>query len=116
MNGELKQKIDNIWMQSDFGKWCEAVAKNDMQTAERISRQVLDSGYPRMEVLEDELADKLAGMMKSASDMDEYLRLLEKENSELVEVLIRQELFYMVAKHTKGTVKCGGDTIKGFKK
>lgn len=27
MNKELKQKIDNAWIQSDFGKWCKAVAK-----------------------------------------------------------------------------------------
>lgn len=58
-----------------------------------------------MEVLEEELAGNIASMMKSEADIDEYLQLWEEENSELVEVLIQQELFDMVSKHIESAVK-----------
>lgn len=105
MNEELKKKIDSVWLESDFGKWCEAVAKNEVQKANTISKQIFDSGYLMMETLEDELADKLAEVISSEAEIDEYLHLLEKENSDLVGVIIRQELFYKVSKRMYGTEK-----------
>lgn len=99
MNNELKQKIDAIWLYSDFGKWCKAIASNDSKTADSLCKQIFDSGYPEMEILEDELANNIAKLMKSESDIDEYLQLVEKENSDLVSVLIKVELFYMVPKY-----------------
>lgn len=105
MNKELKKKIDNAWIQSDFGKWCKAVAKNDIRTADSILKQIFDLGYPMMEILEEELAGNIASMMNSEADIDEYLQLWEDENSELVEVLIQQELFDMVSKHIESAVK-----------
>ena len=98
MNKELKQKIDNAWRPSDFGQWCEALARDDVSSANNIFERIFDSGYIMMSLLEEELADQIAELMQSESDVDEYLMLLEKENSDLVGVLIRVELFYMVSK------------------
>ena len=78
MNNELKQKIDAIWLYSDFGKWCKAIASNDSKTADSLCKQIFDSGYPEMEILEDELANNIAKLMKSESDIAEYLQLVEK--------------------------------------
>lgn len=104
MNEGLKKKIDSVWLESDYGKWCEAIAKNEVQKADTISKQIFDSGYPMIEILEDELAGKLAGLINSEAEIDEYLRLLEKENSDLVGVIIQHELFDKVSKRIENTV------------
>lgn len=104
MNEELKKKIDSVWLESDYGKWCEAIAKNEIQKADTIAKQIFDSGYPMIEILEDELACKLVKLVNSEAEVDEYLHLLEKENSELVGVVIQHELFDKVSKRIENTV------------
>lgn len=97
MNTELKQKIDQIWRESDFGIWCFAVAGGEMEKADMIRQKLFDEGYLSMEMLENELAEKISKLVHTESEIDEYLHLLDRENSDLVNVLIHQELFYKVS-------------------
>ena len=94
---ELKEKIDNAWLRSDYGEWCVAVANNDEKKANEIRERVFNSKYLFLSTLEDELAYKLAELFDSEAEVEEYLRMLDRENPELVGVLIRTELFYDVS-------------------
>lgn len=98
MDEGLKKKIDSVWLESDYGKLCEAIAKDEHQKANAISRQIFDAGYLTIGLLENELVVKLAEFISSEEEIDEYLLLLEKENSDLVDVIIKYELFYKLSK------------------
>lgn len=97
MKKELKEKIDGLWLPSQYGKWCIAIADEDVEKAKTIEQQIFDSGYPMMEVLENELATELAKVFQTESQVDEYLQILEEENSSLVGVIIQHELFAKVS-------------------
>lgn len=96
MEKDLKEKIDRIWLKSDFGKWCLAVSNNDEKMAKSVSEKIFNDGYLTMEMLEHELANEIAELLHVETELDEYLTILEKENYYLVDVLICVELFYDV--------------------
>lgn len=101
MEKKLKEKIDSIWMNSDFGKWCIAVSKGDKEKADEIENKAFNAGYVVFSMLEDELVPKIAEALQKEEDVDEYLQMLECENPELVDVLIKSELFYDVSNMLK---------------
>lgn len=98
MTKDLKEKIDDIWLKSDYGKWCIAVSNNDKKKADAIKEKLFESGYLYLSMVEDELANKIAEILHDEAEVDEYLQLWEDENSDLVDVMIRQDLFYQVQK------------------
>ena len=101
MNAEVKKKIDDVWLKSDFGSWCIAVADDNVNEAGAIAERIFNAGYLTMEMLEDKLATEIVELIKSEEEIDEYLKMLEKENSSLVGVIIQQELFFKVSEQLK---------------
>lgn len=105
MKKELKKRIDDVWLNTNFGQWCVAVAEERMQDAEIIRERIFNDGYFSMEWLENELADKIAELIHDETEVDEYLELLEKENYDLVDVLIREEFFYEISKRLENDMQ-----------
>ena len=96
MDAATKKKIDDIWLNSYEGDWCKAVAKNDEAAAEKASQASFDAGYFYMGMLSKELADKMTEYLKNMDDLDDYLRLLDEEDPDLVEVFIVRSCLYDV--------------------
>ena len=94
MDAATKKKIDDIWLNSYEGAWCKAVAKDDEAAAEKALQEEYDAGYFSTEMLSKELADKMTDYLKNLDDLDDYLRLLDAENPDLVEVFIVRSCLY----------------------
>ena len=96
MDAATKKKIDDIWLNSYEGAWCKAVAKDDEAAAEKALQDEYDAGYDFSEMLARELADKMTKYLKNMDDLDDYLRLLDAEDPDLVEVFIVRSCLYDV--------------------
>ncbi|MBD5456201.1 MAG: hypothetical protein HDR23_06975 [Lachnospiraceae bacterium] len=101
MTAELKQKIDQAWLGTDFGKWCIALADGENEKADMLRQKMFDDGYLSILTLEDELAEKLSKLFQTESEVSEYLEMLDRENHNLGYILIRVELFFRVSKIMK---------------
>jgi hypothetical protein len=98
MEIKRKKQIDDIWRKSDFGKWCNAVAKNDRKEAERINKKMFNAGYVTIEVAEYELAARIAKKMHSEKEFEEYQHALDRENPDFFEVLLGLEFFDKISR------------------
>lgn len=93
MDKKRKEYIDSLWMDTLFGKWVLAAAAGKNEEAERIREIIFDS-YPYfLEDCDRLLCEKLDAAMEYPGEMDDYLAELDKENYDLVDFIISQDIF-----------------------
>lgn len=98
MTKELKEEIDAIWLESDYGMLLKAISNDDNEQSEKTWQKIFNNGYLTIEMLENELSKKIINVLDTSSQVEEYLSLLEKEENDLLDVVIKYDLFSKVEK------------------
>ena len=98
VNKEKKVFIDNLWMESDLGKWCLLMSEGKTEDADGIVRDIVAftgaktyMGAVRMK--EKEVSEKMIAAFKDLNEYKEYMLSIEAENADLVGVLIAYDIF-----------------------
>ena len=93
MTNSKKKLIDNIWMNTKYGKWAILVAAGNTQEANEYAEKVCME-YPfSLDDLEIQMSNEVKDVVKTWDELQEYLKLLEIENYELVDFFIRHGSF-----------------------
>ena len=94
MDAKTKKYIDSVWMGSKLGQFALLSASGKIKEANAL---LLDCEYPNtLNHMNDELSKRIAEIVKTEAQFDEYLRLLDAENTELVEFMITDDLLMRV--------------------
>lgn len=94
MDKKRKQEIDNLWMNTNVGKWAIALADGKKEEAEEILNKIFEinlSPYQYLMDEEKEVCKKLKKMFKDAEEGKEYILKLEEENGNLVDIMVAHE-------------------------
>lgn len=93
MDRGKKKQIDNLWRDSDFGKWVAYAAKGKNAEANKVAEKMI-AQYPfSLYEIEKELARKLSEVITQSNEFEDYLKALDEEDAELVEFMISNDTF-----------------------
>lgn len=102
MDKVRKKKIDNLWMNTDYGKYVLLAASEKYDEANKILEEIISKPpFSRNEV-EKEISRKIAKELKNEAEFDDYMRLLDDENYELVGFMVSHDTFGYVYDLLKG--------------
>lgn len=93
MEEKRKKEIDRMWMDTDVGKWAVALAQERREDAESILNKIFEihpAPYEYLMMQEKELYKKIKKTI-SHEEGKEYILKLEKENSDLVDIMVAHE-------------------------
>lgn len=94
MDNNKKQKIDALWMDSDFGRWAIHASVGNTAEANQIAGKIFRDGYVGgLRQLEEEISAKLIPHFSSTKEWEDYLRAVDAENSDLGRFMIVRNLF-----------------------
>ena len=94
MDKAKKKQIDNIWLNSDLGKWAVYKSTDDTDMAKAIEKKIVDSGYyAGVAMLEAELGNQILSFITKAEEWDEYLHMLYEDDPVLVMFMVQSGLF-----------------------
>lgn len=93
MTKERKKDIDNLWINTDFGKWVLLASEGKTDEANDLFVQIGSSFPWSVDQVEQELSAKIANELDNADEFDEYLKMLDEENYDLVGFMISQDIF-----------------------
>mgnify|MGYP007097240063 CR=1 FL=1 len=95
MKKQRKQYLDDLWMNSEVGRWTKAVSVGDKKESDKILNELFKTGYLNpLEYLmeqEKELCREIRKELKDASEGRAYVLALEEKNCELVDVMVAYE-------------------------
>lgn len=92
MTKAKKEFIDSLWMHTEYGQWLFAVASENQNKADELAEKM--NSYPRsIEAIDKELSKKIAEHLENWNEFDEYLKMLDDENYNLVEFMIAVDAF-----------------------
>ena len=101
MTKAKKERIDKMWMETEYGKWILASASGKEKEAEELKKKLTEK-YPWvMDFIDDEMSAKIAEQFKTFDEYNEYLRMLDEENYDLVEFMIAADIFGAIYKILK---------------
>ena len=95
MTNDRKKYLDNLWMNTDVGKWAIALADSRKEDADKIRDQLFQNGhYAPVEYLLDE--EKRIGMalkeeLQYKGEGREYIDMLEESHYNLVGIMVAYE-------------------------
>lgn len=80
-------------MNTDYGQWILFASKGEVKAANEILTK-LKSQYPwNVEQIEKELSVKIAKEFNSVEDYEDYLKVLDEDDYNLVDFIISQDIF-----------------------
>ena len=95
MTKKRKQFLDDLWMNSEVGRWATAKAYENREESDKILNEVFEKGYlaPLEYLMQQEkmLSDKVKNELKNDDEAKAYCLALEEENYDLVGVMIAYE-------------------------
>lgn len=94
MDEKRKKQIDNLWMDTDVGKWALALANEQTNEADEILKNIFKtnpSPYQYLMDEEKELCNKIVEELSSEEEGKEYIQELEKKTPKLVDVMVAHE-------------------------
>lgn len=94
MDDKRKKQIDNLWMDTDVGKWAIALANGQNNDADEILKKIFKinpSPYQYLMDEEKELCNKIVSELSSEEEGKEYIQELEKKTPKLVDVMVAHE-------------------------
>lgn len=95
MTKKRKQQLDNLWMNTEVGKWAIALADGRKDEADKICDELFQNGHvaPVEYILDEE--KKLSMILKeellNKKEGREYMDALEKESYSLVDIMVAYE-------------------------
>ena len=102
MDEARKKQLDNLWMKTDVGEWAIALSQGQDKKADEIINKIFKERpdpYWFLMNEEKELCRKIKTELSSKDEGKEYIQMLEKENYDLVGVMVAHDfsmldLFY----------------------
>lgn len=95
MTKERKRYLDDLWMNTDVGKWASAIADGRRNEANKICDGLFQSGYviPVEHLLDEEKKVGIAVKreLKYKGEGREYMDSLEENNYNLVDIMVAYE-------------------------
>lgn len=93
MEKSKKELIDSLWMKTEYGKWLFASASGNKAKADELAKK-MKSNYPwSMDTIDKEISEKIAEHLANVDEFDDYLKMLDKENYNLVDFMIAADAF-----------------------
>lgn len=93
MTKQKKEFIDSLWMDTDYGQWVLLSSKGKTESANEMLIKI-QSDFPwSAEQIAKELSVRIAKELDSAEEFDEYLKMLDEENYDLVDFMISHDVF-----------------------
>lgn len=95
MTKDRKKHLDDLWMNTDVGKWASALADGRKEDADKICDELFQNGhFAPVEYLLDK--EKKLGMavkeeLQYMGEGREYIDMIEKNNYNLVDIMIAYE-------------------------
>ena len=97
-----KELIDKLWMETEYGQWLLASASGNKEKADELIKAI-KSKYPwDINIVDKELCRKIAEHLESIEEYEDYLKLLDDENYELVGFIIAFDAFGSIYDILKG--------------
>lgn len=93
MTKRKKEFIDSLWMNTDFGQWVIFSSKGEIDSANELLVKIQSSFPWSADTVEKELSSKIAEEFDSVAEYEEYLKVLDEDNGELVEFMISKDVF-----------------------
>lgn len=93
MDKAKKRKIDEIWMNDDFGRYVLNAASGNLKEAQNAFEALIDQPWKSFSEINKQYSKRIAIELNSAKEFDEYLRLLDAENYDLVGFIISHNIF-----------------------
>lgn len=98
MTRQKKEHIDQIWMSTEYGQWVLLGASGKVEEANQKLRDIR-SKYPWDTcIIDTDLSQKIASNFNHISEFEEYLKLLDAENPDIVDFMISQGVFDAIYK------------------
>lgn len=92
MTKQRKKYLDDLWMNSEVGRWAIAEAEGNRAKADGILESLFKKGYlsPLEHLMEEEKAlyQKVKKELKNVAEGKDYCMALEKANNALVGVMV----------------------------
>lgn len=93
MTKQKKEFIDGLWMNTDYGKWILISSEGKIEEANEMLRKI-QSEFPwNADQVSKELSIKVAKEFDSVEEYDEYIKMLDEENYDLVDFMISNDVF-----------------------
>lgn len=102
MDKERKKEIDDLWMNTDYGKYVLLAASEKYDEANKILEKITNEWPFSYDEVEKEISRKIADELKNEAEFDDYMRLLDDENYDLVEFMISHDTLGYVYDFLKG--------------
>lgn len=102
MDKERKKEIDDLWMNTDYGKYVLLAASEKYDEANKILEKITNERPFSYDEVEKEISRKIADELKNEAEFDDYMRLLDDENYDLVEFMIAHDTLGYVYDFLKG--------------
>ena len=96
MTTERKKYIDNLWMNTDYGKWIFAATSKQETEAKNLIKKMCSTFPFHVDQIDQNLSKKIANEIKSMDEWNEYLKLLDEENANLMDFIISCGIFETV--------------------
>lgn len=98
MDKERKRQLDEIWLNTELGKWAIALSKDDKEKADSILEEIFNkTPTPYNYLMEEEkkLTKELKNSLRYKKEGKEYLMQLENDNSELLDIMIAHDFLML---------------------
>lgn len=94
MDKSRKEYIDSLWFHTKLYKWLTLMSSGNMEEAHNFLEDLFQKGYfEPAEQIEEEGCDAILKEIGDFSEFEDYLKLLDKENYDLVDVIITRGAF-----------------------
>ena len=88
-----KNDINGLWMNTEYGQWVLLASKRKIQEANELLEKIKSKPPWNIEQVSKELNVQIAKAFDSVDDFEDYLRLLEKDDDDLVDFIISHDVF-----------------------
>ena len=93
-----KKKIDSIWKNTEIGKWIQLASSGKEKEGNELYSKIENNIPFNFHNELKKVCQDIAKQFKNESEFDEYLKLLDEENYDVVEFIISNDVFEEVYK------------------
>jgi predicted ribonuclease toxin of YeeF-YezG toxin-antitoxin module len=93
-----KDKIDSVWMDSDIGKWIQLASAGKEKEANELYVKIENDIPMNFHNELSKVCKDIAKQFKTEDEFEEYLKILDEENYDMVDFIISNDVFEEVYK------------------
>ena len=93
MDNKRKKYIDDLWKHTEYGQWVMLSAKGKTKKADDLAEKIIVNFPFSLDAIEADLSTEIAKAIDDESEFDDYMKMLDEEDSDLVEFMILHDTF-----------------------